>query len=205
MAKPRVSLGGGPGIKELEALFRAREMAAEPDVPGAGSPAGVFVLFAPGARGPVVLLTRRSQHVAYHKGEVSFPGGAREPGDDGLLATALRETVEELGVGAEEIEPWGGLSPVATSTGFAVMPFTGRLPAKARLSPCPLEVDEVFEVPVSALLDAACVRDISVLEGDELRRRPAYAHEGRVVWGATAMILTEVLETIRDGVRPEGA
>jgi len=192
-----------PGLEELEALFRVRQPAAEPQERSGREAAAVFALFVARDGEPAILLTKRSQNVAHHKGEVAFPGGVAEPGDAGLLDTARRETVEELGVQPGDIEPWGALSPVATSTGFLVLPFTGRLANRNRVSPCADEVDEVFDVPLSALVDPGCVRDISVLEGDELNHKRAYACDGRVVWGATAAILTEILEIISGGARTE--
>ena len=192
-----------PGLGELEELFRARQPAPEPRARPGREVAAVFVLFAEREDGPAIVLTRRSQRVAHHKGEVSFPGGVVEPGDSGLLDTARRETVEELGVQPSDIEPWGTLSPVDTTTGFVVLPFTGRLVNRDGVSACVDEVDEVFDAPLSTLLDPGSMRDISVIEGDELRHRRAYACDGRVVWGATAVILTEVLEIIGRCAAPE--
>lgn len=193
---PSRAPGAVPGLDDLEALFRERQAEEEPRARPGRELAAVFALFVARGEEPAILLTRRSQDVAHHKGEIAFPGGVVEPGDAGLLDTARRETVEELGVRPEDIEPWGALSPVATSSGFLVLPFTGRLVNRGEVSPCADEVDEVFDVPLSTLLDPACVRDISVLEGDVLNRKQGYACEGRVVWGATATILSEVVRII---------
>ena len=194
-----------PGLEELETLFQVRQPEAELRARPGTETAAVFALFVEREGEPALVLTRRSQNVAHHKGEVAFPGGVAEPEDGGLLDTARRETVEELGVRLADIEPWGALSPVTTSTGFQILPFTGRLMNRDGVSPCADEVDEVFDMPLSTLLDPGCVRDISVLEGDELNHRRAYACGGRVVWGATAAILTEVLQIISGGAPPEQA
>ncbi len=199
MANPSGAAGAVPGLGELEALFRARQPVAEPPTRSGTKVAAVFVLFAACEGGPGILLTRRSQKVEHHKGEVAFPGGVEEPGDADPLDTARRETVEEMGVRPEDIEPWGALSPLATATGFLVLPFTGRLAHPDRMSPSADEVSEAFYVPVSTLLDPGCVRDISMLEGDELKRERAYACGGRVIWGATARILSEVAGIIDSG------
>ena len=203
MSDPSRVRDTGPGIDELEAVFRSRQSLAEPRVRPARETAAVFVLFAVRNGEPAVLLTRRSQDVEHHKGEVSFPGGVEEPGDAGLLETARRETVEELGVEAGDIEHWGSLSPLVTTTGFLVHPFTGRLASGASVSPSEDEVDEVFYGPVSALLALTTARDVSVLEKDGPVREPAYVFDGRVVWGATARILSEVARVIEAGARAE--
>ena len=203
MANPSGAAGAVRGLMELEALFRSRQPAAISPARSGRENAAVFVLFAACEGEPGILLTRRSQKVAHHKGEVAFPGGVEEPGDAGPLDTARRETVEELGVRPEDIEPWGALSPLVTSTGFLVLPFTGRLANPDRMSPSADEVSEAFCMPVSTLLDPGCVRDISVLEGDELKRGRAYACGGRVVWGATAKILNEIEDIIEGGAPAE--
>ncbi len=203
MANPSGAAGVVPGLEELDALFRSRQPAAEPPTRSGTKVAAVFVLFAACEGEPGILLTRRSQKVVHHKGEVAFPGGVEEPGDAEPLDTARRETVEELGVRPEDIEPWGALSPLVTTTGFLVLPFTGRLANPRRMSPSADEVSEAFCMPVSTLLDPGCMRDISVLEGDELKHERAYACEGRVVWGATARILGEVADIIEGGAPVE--
>ena len=155
--------------------------------------AAVFLLFANLDGSPVLLLIRRSQHVALHKGDIAFPGGVRESTDLSYLETAYRETEEEIGAHVDQIEFWGELNNVETSTGFTVAPFTGRLLDVSSLTPQHSEVAEIIMAPVSALIDPDAVRSMSVLSGAEIVHAPAYAYNGHVIWGATGRILSQVI------------
>lgn len=157
--------------------------------------AAVFVLFAHLDDSPILLLIRRSQHVALHKGDVAFPGGVREASDLSDLETAYRETEEEIGAHVDQIEFWGELNKVETSTGFTVTPFTGQLLDVSSLTPQRREVAEIIMAPMNALIDPHAVRSISVLNGAEIEHVPAYAYNGHVIWGATARILSQVIYT----------
>ena len=91
--------------------------------------------------------------MGHHKGQISFPGGACEPEDTGLLATALRETEEEIGVPLETVEVLGALDDFPTITSFVVTPFVGVIPYPFAYVLNEDEVDSVIEVPISFLLD----------------------------------------------------
>lgn len=139
---------------------------------------------------PTVLFTRRTEHLLDHAGQVSFPGGSREPADANAVATALRETHEELGLGAERVETIGFLAPYRTTTGFVITPVVG-LVEPGPLAPNPDEVAAAFEVPLDYLLES------SRFERHEKNfhgHRVAYyvvRYRDETIWGATAAILYE--------------
>ncbi|NJN67854.1 MAG: CoA pyrophosphatase [Chloroflexaceae bacterium] len=145
-----------------------------------------------------LLLTVRSKTLTRHGGEVSLPGGAVDPDDDDLVATALRETHEELGIAPADIEVWGNLSTVYISaSNFLLTPVVGFLPAPPLLSPCSLEIEEVFSVPLGRLLDpATVVVEEWTLDGTPMLV-PYFALHGHKVWGATALVLSELVAKIR--------
>jgi 8-oxo-dGTP pyrophosphatase MutT (NUDIX family) len=138
---------------------------------------------------PTILFTRRTATLARHAGQVSFPGGRAEPGYRSLVETALRETKEETGIGAEHVSVAGFLDAYETGTGFAILPVVGFLAEGFALLPSPAEVEEVFEVPLAFLLDPANrKRDSREWQG---RRREFYVFEygSHYIWGATAAIV----------------
>lgn len=163
-------------------------------VAGAGLvEAGVLVPVLLHADGPRVLFTRRTDRVETHKGQIAFPGGVVDPGDADVVATALRETQEELGIGPASVETLGLLDDLATPTGFRITPVVGVLRTLPLLIPNTDEVEEVFEAPVSALLNPdICSSDIVVL-GGVARRVWTYGYGTHRIWGATAAILRNLL------------
>lgn len=150
--------------------------------------------------GPRVLFTRRTEHLRHHAGQVSFPGGAMEPGDADAVAAALRETHEEIGVEAASIEPLGLLDPMATITGFRVVPVVARIDPGYRAIPDPNEVAEVFELPLDFLLapDSLFHAEMPwrgrIRRIAELRPWPGGAHAR--VWGATAIIIDNLRQRL---------
>jgi 8-oxo-dGTP pyrophosphatase MutT (NUDIX family) len=142
-----------------------------------------------------VVLTRRTETVEHHRGQISFPGGAEEPEDEDLSATALRETREELGVRSEDVRMLGALSPIVTVTDFYVAPFVAAIPQPYVFSPAESEIAEVIEAPVAALSDPS-IRETRLLPG---RDEPVlfYRYRAHVIWGATARILAELLEALK--------
>lgn len=143
-----------------------------------------------------VLVTQRTQHVEHHKGQISFPGGACEPADADLQATALRETFEEIGVPPEAVEILGALDDFVTITDFVVTPFVGVIPHPFayRLNGC--EVDAAIEVPLSFLHDHAHLRT----EQREVRGRVIdvlfWDYGPYTIWGATAQMLKSLLDLL---------
>ncbi len=139
---------------------------------------------------PHLLLTKRTEAVEHHKGQISFPGGGEEPGDTDLLATALRETYEELGLDPEAVEVWGRLDELETVvSGFAITPYVGFVPRLGALRPNPNEIDEVVAVPLAMFLDPVRLRAEQVVHDGRPRELLYYDCGPHVVWGATARII----------------
>lgn len=154
--------------------------------------AAVLVGLVPRVDGARVLLTRRTDALRHHAGQVSFPGGRIEPADRDAVAAALRETEEEVGIPAAQLSPLGFLDPLATISGFRVLPVVALVDPAYRPRPDPREVADVFEVPLAMLLEPASLAERQV----EWRGRPRVVLEfvnpddpRRRIWGATASIL----------------
>lgn len=140
-----------------------------------------------------LLLTRRTDHLRDHAGQISFPGGKSEPEDDGPIGTALRETEEEIGLARAHIKVIGQLPIYTTVTSFQVTPVLGLVPPPFELQPDASEVAEAFEVPLQFLMNPANHRHHAVvLEGIE-RRFISMLWQGPereyFIWGATAAML----------------
>jgi 8-oxo-dGTP pyrophosphatase MutT (NUDIX family) len=151
-----------------------------------------------------LLFTRRTERVEHHKGQISFPGGRRDPTDPDLLATALREAEEEMGIRRKDVQILGELDDICTITDFCVAPFVGLIPYPYPFQVNPHEIEEVLEVPLSTLLDKAHFRE-------EIRQKdgqpyPAFFYEYKhhTIWGATARILKQLLELLPVGEKIEG-
>ena len=144
---------------------------------------------------PVVLLTRRSALLRTHSGQVSFPGGRPEPGDADLAATALREAHEEIGLDPRHVTLLGQLPAQDTfSSNFLITPFVGLLSGQARWAAAPEEVDAIFGLDLSVLLDPDAPRRIK----DGLRRGTwSWPHPDHDIWGATAAILVRLALMLR--------
>lgn len=145
-----------------------------------------------------VLLTKRTDTVEHHKGEVCFPGGGVHAGDADLSVTALRETWEEVGIRPEHIEIIGQLDDMVTISNFLVTPFVGVLHhTPYEFVPSDIEVAAVLEPPIADLLaEATLVMEERIYNG-EVRLMPAYHWNGHRVWGATARMLQGFLELLR--------
>lgn len=139
-----------------------------------------------------------------HKGQISFPGGAYEEGDEDLLQTALRESTEEVGLMAEDVEVLGELDDFRTiGSNYVISPFIGRIPWPYQFKVDEWETEEVIEVPVSALLDERNVRQgKDILEGEEIDQY-YYHYQDKVIWGATARILKQLLGILADILKDE--
>jgi 8-oxo-dGTP pyrophosphatase MutT (NUDIX family) len=145
-----------------------------------------------------VLLTQRTDHLNDHPGQISFPGGRVEADDADAVATALREAHEEIGLEAFEVEVLGSLPTYTTGTGFIVTPVVGLVAARAVLRPDPVEVAEVFEVPLAWLMDPANHRRHAVAIAGSMREflsipwlgtDASGAPRSYFIWGATAAML----------------
>ncbi len=142
-----------------------------------------------------ILFTKRTETVKDHKGQISFPGGAREKHDETPFDTALRETAEEIGLPAESVKLLGELDDFRTATSnYIISPFVGAIQWPYPLTIDPIEVEEIIEIPISALLDKDCVsQETEIIDGQAVTAY-FYNYQGKVVWGATARILTQFLD-----------
>lgn len=179
------------GIPQRLRSILAREPA--PPAPQEGTPAAVLVpvLDLPE---PALLFTVRSDQVRDHKGEVSFPGGVRHPEDDDLLATALRETEEELGVAPGAVDVVGALPPTHTVvSGYLIQPYVGVLSGRPALDPSPVEIAEVLELRIDRL--ARVEEEVHRETWPAVHRSWfAYTLDGYTVWGATGRIVHAFLD-----------
>ncbi len=144
-----------------------------------------------------ILLTRRTQKVEHHKGQISFPGGARHEHDRGIRDTALRETFEEIGVRPEDVQILGELDNMGTLTSnYLVTPFVGIIPYPYELTVNRDEIEKLIEVPLSALADEKNHREeVYVIEGIKFKAI-MFDYRGHVIWGATARILEQFLDLL---------
>lgn len=189
-------------LADPDALRRhiVRALAARPVRPGPTAAAlhraAVLVPLLLAETGPSLLLTKRSDEVERHKGQISFPGGGVEDGES-LLDAALRETCEEIGVCPRDVDVLGRLDVEEISvSGFAVTPFVGVLPYPNRLRPNPREVRAVLLVPLRVFLDRRNVRAEVWERRGESRVVYFYAAGSEVVWGATARIIARFLDAV---------
>ena len=151
-----------------------------------------------------ILFTKRTDLVKHHKGQISFPGGVFDNEDGDLRRTALREAFEEIGLKEDDVQIIGILDDIVTVTGFIVTPFVGVFSYPYRFQLSQREIEELIEVPLSFLLDPACFSESEMVGED--RRRVVYNYQYRehAIWGATALILKQLLEFIStlDGSLP---
>lgn len=143
-----------------------------------------------------VLLTTRAGSLALHGGEIAFPGGAVDPGDEDETATALREAHEELGIDEVAVMILGQLSDVVTASGYLVAPVVGAVPFPLSLEPAPGEVEAVLSIPLSALANPRLVELQSIEVGGEAIESPVYHLPGATIRGATARIVADLVERI---------
>jgi 8-oxo-dGTP pyrophosphatase MutT (NUDIX family) len=142
-----------------------------------------------------VLLTRRAEDLPYHRGQIAFPGGALETGEDPWRA-ALRESEEEIGLDPKKVMPLGMLDEVATPTGFRMLPVVGAVPYPVETRPAAREVAEVFALPLSAVANPSLVERRTVLVDGAPRELTVFHVGGRQIWGATAVVLANLLERL---------
>ncbi|KTG24745.1 NUDIX hydrolase, partial [Haloferax profundi] len=151
---------------------------------------------------PHVLFTKRADHLGEHPGQMSFPGGGREPADTDLRATALRESNEEIGLYSEEVTFYGQLDDILTITDYSVTPFVATIPDR-EYDPDHREVAEIAALAVDDLTDRSNYES-------ELRDHPKYGEirlhffhvDGYTVWGATGRMLVQLLELTTEWTVP---
>ena len=160
--------------------------------------AAVLVPLIERPQGLTVLLTLRTDHLAAHAGQVSFPGGRIDARDADATAAALREAEEEIGLPPRLVEVIGRLDTYVTRTGFEVVPLVGFVDPGFEPRPDPIEVAEAFEVPLDFLVDPANHRRQSREYQGTLRWFYAMPWERHYIWGATAGMLVNLAEVLRE-------
>ncbi len=155
------------------------------------TPAAVLIPIVLRPEGLTVLLTKRTDHLHDHAGQISFPGGRCEPEDGSAVTTALREAEEEVGISPSQVDVLSVLDGYHTSTGYAITPVVGlvRLPLDLKLDD--FEVAEVFEPPLAYLLDDQNYRQEQVFYRGKNRAYWSVTWQGRYIWGATAGMLVK--------------
>lgn len=191
-------VGPGWNHRELEGLLPQTPMRE----------AAVLVGLVSRDTGWQLLLTRRTDALRHHAGQVSFPGGRIEPGDADAIAAALRESHEEIGLEAAQASPVGFLDPLCTITGFRVLPLVAVVDAEYVPHPDPAEVAEIFEVPLDYVLDPRNLgfREIIAPQDGRPRRVLEFVERGEPrqrIWGATASILLNLRDRITTSATPD--
>ncbi|MEQ9348034.1 MAG: CoA pyrophosphatase [Thalassospira sp.] len=178
-----------PGSKSRARAFAEGELVSRP--------AAVLVPLVKRDDGLHVILTRRTDHLSDHAGQISFPGGRQEEEDATLEETALRETEEEIGLSRRHINLIGRIDDYYTVTGYQVTPIIGLITPPFDLVPDDHEVAEVFEVPLTFILDPNNQKLQSVTFEGTRRRYFAIPYQEYYIWGATAGMLVNFSEVIR--------
>jgi 8-oxo-dGTP pyrophosphatase MutT (NUDIX family) len=159
-------------------------------------PAAVLVPLVDRTEGLSVLLTQRTQHLSAHAGQISFPGGRIEESDTDAIEAALRETEEEIGLRRDHVTVIGRLDTYLTGTGFEITPVVGIIRVPFPLAIDPFEVAEVFEVPLSFVLDPNNHRRMTRDVEHRSRMFFVLPFEDRNIWGATAGMLVNLAEVL---------
>jgi 8-oxo-dGTP pyrophosphatase MutT (NUDIX family) len=172
-------------------LSSSLEQQLSPLVTGAGQ-AAVLMAITDTAE-PELLLIRRGLQLPTHPGEIALPGGKVEPADTDLLATALRESWEEVALRAEQFRCCGYLTPRTSMTGLAVTAVVGLVPAAVELRADPREVDELIRVPLGFFADGANLRTDRVARHGNFRLAARYQYRHYTIWGITAGFIVELV------------
>lgn len=144
-----------------------------------------------------VVLTVRSANLKSHAGQISLPGGSRDHGDEDAIATALRESEEEIGLSREHVEVIGQLGEMALPSGFRVTPVIGLIEPDLQFTPCPIEVADIFQAPLNLVLDPGAYREGEIIVENQPRKILELLFEDYRIWGATANILYHLATEVR--------
>lgn len=160
---------------------------------------GVLVLFYPADGKIHMVFIKRTEYPGVHSGQISLPGGGWEESDRDMIDTALREAEEEIGVNRHAVVPIGKLTDLfIPPSNFLVTPIVGYTNERPNFRPDPEEVERILEVPLEELLDELNLqeKDITIFPAIRLKV-PCFYIDGNVIWGATAMMLNELIDVIR--------
>jgi 8-oxo-dGTP pyrophosphatase MutT (NUDIX family) len=187
-------------VRERLANPPPRRLAPRPPAPGAGKTAeerwaAVLVPLFVDAGELWTLLTRRAEPLPHHKGQIAFPGGEREPGED-PWAAALRESEEEVGLESRRVLKLGELDEAETPSGFRIVPCVAAIPFPFTPRANTNEIAEVFSLPLSGFANPRAVEDQEVMIDGAARWIRVYHVGGRRVWGLTARILQNLLDRL---------
>lgn len=191
-------------MKNWEQILRGQLNPAEPVVPSLGQRIMASVLVPIGLRKETarheILLTKRSERVETHKGQISFPGGLFELGDKHLLQTALRETHEEVGISSDHVEVLGALEPVQTLRDVEIYPWVAKVTFPEKIEFNPEEVEKPLFLPLDKLLSEGLKTvEVSVREQDMNFKVTSVGIvcDDELIWGASAKILEQLLASLR--------
>jgi 8-oxo-dGTP pyrophosphatase MutT (NUDIX family) len=164
----------------------------------------VMILFYEKGNEPYLVFIRRPHYNGVHSGQISFPGGRWEMTDKSLYHTALRETREEIGINTHKVKYAGKLTDLyIPPSNYIVSPYIGVYEGECSFEPEPAEVAEIIEVPFGFLLETSSLKQVDILvRGIESLSTPAFVFKENIIWGATAMILNELIEFWKN-VKPE--
>ena len=188
----------GPAARVPGSLRHDDRSDAGPAIAVAPVPAAVLVAIIEQAGRLSVLLTRRTERLARHAGQVSFPGGRADARDSAPVATALREAREEVGLAAEAVEVAGRLENYVVGTGYRITPVVGLVSGPPALARDSREVAEIFQVPLPFILDSANYRREQMMVEGAMRRYYVLPYERHRIWGATAAILVNLRNVLRE-------
>jgi len=190
-----VSIEGKPWKQKIKEILTSRQRQVV--IGGSFRPSAVLIPVYEKDGEYYIVLTKRTQNLMYHKGQISFPGGAYDKEDGDLADTALREAFEEIGVRPEDVEILGSLDDESTYTSkFVITPFVGAIPYPYKFKVSRREVEELIEVPVSALLKPGCFSPETQDEEGKSHPWGNYCYGKHRITGITARILKQLLDLV---------
>ena len=153
-------------------------------------PSAVLIPIITAGETPMMILTKRSPHLTHHGGQIGFPGGRIEHGEN-ISEAALREAQEEIGLSRDQVEIIGFLEGVMTSAGFHIAPVLGLIDTMPEFIPSPYEVERIITIPLAAALDRENYRVKIWYESNVQRQTYIIKHHDETIWGATARIIMQ--------------